>query len=81
MPRFVIEVSQPSGALSRRRIDDAVQAKGSHFASHADWRLEGSRYTGTMIVEADDMSEIANIVPLSMRPYARLYRLELAEAA
>jgi len=81
MPRFVIEVSQPSGALARRRIDEAIRKNGSHFASHAAWRLEKDRYTGTMIVEADNMSEITRIVPPSMRAHAHVYRLELAAAA
>jgi hypothetical protein len=81
MHKFAIEVSQPADALSRRRIDDAIRNKGSHFAAQADWREVNGRFTGTMIVEAEDMSEIAHIVPPGMRPHAHIYRLELAAAA
>jgi hypothetical protein len=81
MPRFVIEVSQPADGLARRRIDQALNGMGSHFASHADWRREHGRFTGTMIVEASDSSEVAGIVPPSLRSQTRVYRLELAEAA
>jgi hypothetical protein len=81
MPRFVIEVSQPAGALARRRIDDAVGKAGSHFVTHADWRQHADVCSGTMIVEANNTSEVAGIVPPSMRPYTHIFRLELAVAA
>jgi hypothetical protein len=81
MSRFVIEVTQPSGSLAHRRLDSAVRGMGSHFVTHAAWKQENGKCTGTMIVEADDMSDVIGIVPPSLRSLAQVYRLELAAAA
>ena len=37
MTRFLIEVSEQSDMLARKRIKDAVRTMGSHFAARANW--------------------------------------------
>jgi hypothetical protein len=76
MPRFLVEVPQPSNALARRRMKDLVRTMGSHFVTHADWRRRQGVCTGTVIVEADDKSGAVGVVPPGMRSDAHVYRLE-----
>jgi len=76
MPKFLIEVSQESDALARKRIKDSVRKLGSHFATSADWIRKAGVCTGTMVVETDDKWRALGVVPPNMRPHAHIFRLE-----
>lgn len=76
MPKFLIEVSQESDALARKRITDSVHKMGSHFATRADWIRKAGVCTGTMVVETDDKWGALGVVPPNMRSYAHIFQLE-----
>jgi hypothetical protein len=76
MPKFLIEVSQESDALARKRITDSVHKMGSHFATRADWIRKAGVCTGTMVVETDDKWGALCVVPPSMRSHAHIFQLE-----
>ncbi|MCB1486675.1 MAG: hypothetical protein KDJ88_04345 [Bauldia sp.] len=72
MTMFLIEVSLPrTEAMSR--IQNAVRAIGSHFASHADWRPRGGAFVGTMFVDLPDDRAALMIVPPAMREGASIH--------
>jgi hypothetical protein len=80
MPRYLIEVFEPQ-AVASKRISRSVNTLGSHFATHADWHHQDGVSTGTMIVEAANHSGAFAVVPPAMRPDARVFSLDLGEAA
>jgi hypothetical protein len=80
MPRYLIEVSQRSSTLARQRIRNAVDAMGSHFATHARWVRKDGVCSGSLVVDSGDSRGARGIVPPSMRNDARIVRLE-SEAA
>jgi len=69
MSNFVVEVSLPEKD-ARSRIEEAVRAMGSHFATHADWRQNRGRYTGSIVVDAEDGQAALAIVPPGLRAAA-----------
>ena len=81
MPSYLVEVIQPSDDVARRRIDRAVAGFGSHFVARASWRQSSDRYIGSMVVDCDHRAEALALVPPSLRPFARVTRLERAKAA
>ena len=76
--RFLIEISREYGAKSQHQMDDAIRALGSHFVTHADWRLEDGKCTGKMIAEVADRRAALLIVPPSMRAHARIVEIGAA---
>lgn len=76
MPKFLIEVSQESDALARKRIKDSVHKMGSHFATRAAWIRKAGVCTGTMVVETDDKLAALGVVPPNMRSHAHIFQLE-----
>lgn len=75
MHRYLLEVALPE-AIAPERITASVRSIGSHFASHADWRLTDGLCTGSMIVETADEQDALAIVPPGMRAAAHIHRLE-----
>jgi hypothetical protein len=76
MPKFLIEVSEESDVLARKRIRDSVHAMGSHFATRADWVRRAGVCTGRMVVETDDKWGALGVIPPNMRSHAHIFRLE-----
>lgn len=77
MPRFLIEVSQPT-VVARKRMREALGRAGSHFATHAVWREEVDVTVGTLIVEIEDRVAALSVVPPCMRASARIRPCENA---
>jgi len=75
MSRFLIEISRRYGPQSQRQMDEAVRIMGSHFVTHADWRVKDGCCTGKMIAELPDRDMALLLVPPSMRPNARIVEL------
>ncbi len=63
MIRFLIEVSEPSETLARKRIKDAVSTMGSHFAARVNWTRTEAGCTGTLLVETVDKRGALGLVP------------------
>lgn len=80
MNRFLIEISRKYDGRASRQMDEAIRAMGSHFVTHADWRLSDGFCTGSMIAEVENRNLAAAIVPPCMRAAARIYELEPAGA-
>jgi hypothetical protein len=81
MPSYLIEVIQPADELTRRRIDHAAARLGSHFVARASWRQAGGRQIGSMVVDCHERDEALALVPLCLRGFAHVTRLERAKAA
>jgi hypothetical protein len=79
MHRYLVEVSQPE-AIAAKRIVESVRSIGSHFATHAVWRPDAGRCTGSMVIDAVDRLEALRIVPPGMRGDARVISLETVPA-
>jgi hypothetical protein len=75
MPRFLIEVSQPT-LVARKRMREALGRMGSHFATHAIWREERDVTVGTLTVEIEDRETALSVVPPCMRASASIRRCE-----
>jgi hypothetical protein len=80
MDRYLIEVKLPSNEPAGKRINEAVQRLGSHFATHANWTRADGVCTGTIVIEAPDRSLALGIVPPGLRPHTSVFRLETAMA-
>lgn len=76
MPKYLIEVSQPS-IVSAKRVKDAICALGSHFAARARWQQGNGVATGTLVIEADDRQWALLVVPPNMRSSAKIIQLEV----
>ena len=63
MIRYLIEISRRADGRSERQIDEAIRALGSHFVTHADWRVKGGIVVGSMIAEAENSREALALVP------------------
>jgi hypothetical protein len=77
MPRFLIEVSQPT-AVARKRTSEALGRAGSHFATHATWREEIDITVGTLTVDMENGHAALAVVPPCMRAFARIRRCDAA---
>lgn len=76
MTKFLIEVSQSGDESTSRKMDEAIRIMGSHFVTHADWRVKEGNFTGSLIAELNDEHEAFAIVPPNMRSHAHIYELE-----
>ena len=76
MSRYLIEVSEQSGMLARRRIMQSVRTMGSHFATHARWIQKDGTCTGTLEVEVSDSLSALGLVPPNMRDHAHVVPLD-----
>jgi hypothetical protein len=74
MPRYLVEVSQPT-RIAAKRVKNSIRTIGSHFATRARWQQRNGTATGTLVVEADDRRWALGIVPPSLRPSAQVYQL------
>lgn len=75
MPRFLIEVPHEAESSACIKVIQTFVTSGSHFLTHADWGCMDGDHTTWMIVEADSKEEARSILPLSLRPQARIVGL------
>jgi len=75
MPKFLIEVSEESEALARKKIRDSVHMMGSHFATRADWIRWAGMCTGIMVVETEDKWGALSVISPNMRSHAHIFQL------
>lgn len=76
MPKYLIEVAEPSCEVARRRHQEAIRVFGSYFAAHATWTWKGITCTRTMVVEQDDDRSVQYLVPPNMRTRAQIFHLD-----
>jgi len=76
MSRFLIEISREYNGRSERQMEYALRMMGSHFVTHADWRLKEGKCTGTMIAELADRRAAIQLVPPALRAHAAIFELE-----
>ena len=75
MARFLIEVPHDTEKVACARAVQAFLETGSHFLANADWGCMDGDHTAWLIVDVDTREEARFILPPSVRPAARIVKL------
>ncbi len=75
MPRYIIELPHDDEYAACVKFLQAIEMRGSHFATKADWGCKDGRHCGWLIVELDSREEALRLVPLELRHEARVVEL------
>ena len=75
MPRFIIEVSHPTGTEACARAVYALLKYGSHYITHADWGCLDGVHKAWLIVDVDCKDTAKCIVPPNFRGDAKVTEL------
>jgi hypothetical protein len=80
MSRFLIEVPHDDNAQACVRAIEAFHRTGSHFLTHADWGCQDGDHRAWVIVEVDSREEACNVIPPTLRPQAKVVKLNAFSA-
>ena len=75
MARFLVEVPHEATPAVCARIVDVFLKSGSHFLTHADWGCLDGDHKAWFIAEVASKEEARSILPPSMRPQAKIVKL------
>ena len=75
MARFLIEVPHEPELVACARAIEILLQTGSHFLTHADLGCTDGEHKAWIIAEATGKEEARIILPPSMRPQAKIVKL------
>jgi hypothetical protein len=75
MSRFLIEVSHKDDRVECARAIQVFLQTGSHFLVNADWGCLDGEHKAWIILEADSKEDVLSILPLEVRPKAKIVKL------
>ncbi len=75
MPRFLIELTHDDDKEGCVRALKAIEERGSHLITRADWGCLDGTHCGYLIAELNSREEAEQIVPPEFRPDAKIVQL------
>jgi len=75
MTRFLIEVPHEEQEVACARAVETFLQTGSHFLVNADWGCSDGEHKAWMILEVESKEDAQLVLPPSLRPEARIVRL------
>ena len=75
MARFLIEVPHEAELVACARTIQILLTSGSHFLTHADFGCMDGDHKAWITVEVANKEEARSILPPSLRPEARIVKL------
>ena len=75
MTRFLIEVPHEAQEVACARAVETFLQTGSHFLVNADWGCSDGEHKAWMILEVESKEDAQLVLPPSLRPEARIVRL------
>jgi hypothetical protein len=75
MPRYLIEVPHSDDKVKCARAIQVFLQTGSHFLVNADWGCMDGEHKAWIIMEADNKEDVLSVLPLEVRPQAKIVRL------
>jgi hypothetical protein len=75
MARFLIEVPHEDDRVECARAIQVFLQTGSHFLVNADWGCLDGEHKAWIILEGDSKEDILSVLPLEVRPQAKIVKL------
>ena len=75
MTRFLIEVPHEAKEAACARAIQTFHQTGSHFLANADWGCSDGEHKAWLILEVESKEDAQSVLPPSLRPEARIVRL------
>ena len=76
MPRYLIEVPHEAEKAACLSAFQTFLETGSHFLASADWGCMDGDHRAWLMMEAEKREDVQYALPPSVRPGARIVRLE-----
>jgi len=76
MAKYLIEVPHEAEKAACLRAIQTFLETGSHFLANADWGCMDGDHRAWLTMEAEDREDVKYALPPSVRPDARIVRLE-----
>lgn len=76
MAKYLIEVPHEAEKAACLRAIQTFLETGSHFLANADWGCMDGDHRALLVMEADNREDVQYALPPSVRPGARIVRLE-----
>ena len=75
MPRFLIELRHPNEKEGCVKALQAIESRGSHFITKADWGCLDGTHSAFLIAELGSREEARQVVPPEFRSEAKIVQL------
>jgi len=76
MAKYLIEVPHEAEKAACLRAIQTFLETGSHFLANADWGCMDGDHRAWLMMEAENREDVTYALPPSVRPDARIVRLE-----
>ena len=76
MARYLIEVPHEADEVACQSAIQTFLETGSHFLAHADWGCMDGDHRAWLVMNAENREDVQYALPPSVRPEARIVRLE-----
>jgi hypothetical protein len=76
MARYLIEVPHEAEEAACKRAIQTFLETGSHFLANADWGCSDGDHRAWLVMQTEDREDVKYALPPSVRPDARIVRLE-----
>jgi hypothetical protein len=75
MTKYMIEVPHEDDKIACATAIQSFLQTGSHFLVNANWGCLDGEHKAWIILDADKKEDVLSILPLSVRPQAKITRL------
>ena len=76
MTRFLLEVPHEAEEAACLRAIQTFLQTGSHFLANADWGCADGEHKAWLILEGENKEDVKFALPPSIRPQAKIVRLD-----